>query len=190
VTFLGTKFENLRVGGARVDVVFNPRIFTVNAPAGDKSYLEDPGFLKEMGSSASFPGLNKQWQAYVKQTPKGSPKPGSSVKGTLAEKVSYVDKTPFPSSISDNVITVPDFGKIILAELDVDCDTFHLTMIRLEMGCLAAGTMTMSAVKRDRGVSDYGTLVQGHAGVLDRIDSICFAAPVFFHITRYFFSNL
>jgi phosphatidate cytidylyltransferase len=53
-----------------------------------------------------------------------------------------------------------------------------------------AGTMTMSAVKRDRGVSDYGTLVQGHAGVLDRIDSICFAAPVFFHLTRFFFSKL
>ncbi|MCH7725380.1 MAG: phosphatidate cytidylyltransferase [Planctomycetes bacterium] len=49
-----------------------------------------------------------------------------------------------------------------------------------------AGTMTMSAIKRDRGVTDYGTLVQGHAGVLDRIDSMCFAAPVFFHITRYF----
>ncbi|MHB8969638.1 MAG: phosphatidate cytidylyltransferase [Pirellulaceae bacterium] len=45
-----------------------------------------------------------------------------------------------------------------------------------------AGGMTMSAIKRDRGVKDYGTLVQGHAGVLDRIDSICFAAPVFFHI--------
>ncbi len=49
-----------------------------------------------------------------------------------------------------------------------------------------AGGMTMSAIKRDRGVKDYGTLVQGHAGVLDRIDSMCFAAPVFFHITRYF----
>ncbi len=53
-----------------------------------------------------------------------------------------------------------------------------------------AGGMTMSAIKRDRGVSDYGTLVQGHAGVLDRIDSICFAAPVFFHLTRYYFSNI
>jgi phosphatidate cytidylyltransferase len=50
-----------------------------------------------------------------------------------------------------------------------------------------AGGMTMSAIKRDRGVRDYGTLVTGHAGVLDRIDSICFAAPVFYHLTRVIF---
>ncbi len=50
-----------------------------------------------------------------------------------------------------------------------------------------AGGMTMSAIKRDRGVKDYGTLVEGHAGILDRIDSLCFAAPVFFHLTRYLF---
>ena len=48
-----------------------------------------------------------------------------------------------------------------------------------------AGGITMSAIKRDRGVKDYGTLVEGHGGVLDRIDSICFAAPVFFHCTRW-----
>jgi phosphatidate cytidylyltransferase len=52
-----------------------------------------------------------------------------------------------------------------------------------------AGCMTLSAIKRDRGVRDTGTLVQGHAGVLDRIDSLCFAAPVFFHLTRFFFSS-
>ncbi len=45
-----------------------------------------------------------------------------------------------------------------------------------------AGSITMSAIKRDRGVADYGTLVEGHNGVLDRMDSLCFAAPVFYHL--------
>lgn len=53
----------------------------------------------------------------------------------------------------------------------------------------SSGSMTMSAIKRDRGVHDYGTLIQGHAGVLDRIDSICFAAPIFFHVTRFFLNR-
>ncbi len=48
-----------------------------------------------------------------------------------------------------------------------------------------AGTLAMSAIKRDRGVTDTGTLVQGHAGVLDQIDNVCFAAPVFYHLTRF-----
>ena len=49
-----------------------------------------------------------------------------------------------------------------------------------------AGNITVSAIKRDQGVDDYGELIEGHNGVLDRIDSLCFAAPVFFHYVRFF----
>ncbi len=50
------------------------------------------------------------------------------------------------------------------------------------------GGLVMSAIKRDRGVKDYGNMIEGHGGVMDRIDSLCFAAPVFFHLTRYYFT--
>lgn len=60
-----------------------------------------------------------------------------------------------------------------------------LSLAAVLMG--VAGGLTMSAIKRDRGIKDWGTLIAGHGGVLDRIDSLCFAAPVFFHLTRYFF---
>ena len=50
------------------------------------------------------------------------------------------------------------------------------------------GGLVMSAIKRDRGVKDWGWMIEGHGGVLDRLDSVIFAAPVFFHITRYFWT--
>lgn len=49
------------------------------------------------------------------------------------------------------------------------------------------GGLVMSAIKRDRGVKDYGSMIEGHGGMMDRIDSLCFSAPVFFHLLRYFY---
>lgn len=47
------------------------------------------------------------------------------------------------------------------------------------------GGLVLSAIKRDLGIKDWGRLIPGHGGVLDRADSICFAAPVFFHLARW-----
>lgn len=47
------------------------------------------------------------------------------------------------------------------------------------------GGFVLSAIKRDRGIKDWGTLIEGHGGMLDRVDSISFSAPIFFHIVRY-----
>ncbi|MBS1190305.1 MAG: phosphatidate cytidylyltransferase [Rhodocyclaceae bacterium] len=47
------------------------------------------------------------------------------------------------------------------------------------------GGFVLSAIKRDRGVKDWGQMIEGHGGMLDRVDSISFSAPIFFHIIRY-----
>jgi phosphatidate cytidylyltransferase len=49
------------------------------------------------------------------------------------------------------------------------------------------GGAVMSAVKRDFGVKDFGAILPGHGGMLDRVDSLCYAAPIFFHYVRYFY---
>ena len=52
----------------------------------------------------------------------------------------------------------------------------------------ALGGLVLSAVKRSLGAKDWGVMIEGHGGALDRMDSVTFAAPLFFHLTNYFFA--
>ena len=50
------------------------------------------------------------------------------------------------------------------------------------------GGLVMSAMKRSMGVKDWGNMISGHGGMLDRMDSLCFAAPIFFYVVRYYWA--
>jgi phosphatidate cytidylyltransferase len=61
-----------------------------------------------------------------------------------------------------------------------------MAAIIVTMGFL--GGLVMSAIKRSLGAKDWGNMIEGHGGMMDRMDSVSFAAPIFFHLTRYFFT--
>jgi phosphatidate cytidylyltransferase len=50
------------------------------------------------------------------------------------------------------------------------------------------GGLVLSAIKRSLGAKDWGAMIEGHGGALDRMDSVSFAAPIFFHLTNYYFA--
>ena len=74
---------------------------------------------------------------------------------------------------------------------------FWITPFTFWQSCLMAllitlmgfcGGLVMSAIKRGRGIKDWGHLIAGHGGFLDRLDSVVFAAPIFFHVVRFFWA--
>ncbi len=52
-----------------------------------------------------------------------------------------------------------------------------------------AGGLVVRAIKRDIGIKDFGVVIEGRGGILDRIDSLCFAAPIFFQLVRFYFAR-
>jgi hypothetical protein len=147
VTFLGTRFDNLRIGGHKVEVERHVDILGPK-PAGEKSYFEDDGVLKRV--SDQYTNINRakdlpEWAREPYQWDQAAVQRQGKMGCSLVNRVAGAPGISF-----GHVIDVPHFGKIFLAELTMkrekngkpgpDKYRFHLTMIRLEMGCLAQGT--------------------------------------------------
>jgi phosphatidate cytidylyltransferase len=66
-------------------------------------------------------------------------------------------------------------------------EPIHLILTGLIVGVGGQlGDLVISFIKRDIGIKDMGTTIAGHGGILDRVDSMIFVAPIFFHMVRWF----
>lgn len=100
---------------------------------------------------------------------------------------SEIDESKTWEGLIGSAISSAILGIVLQLLFETPFQWYGAALLALVISVMASsGSMTMSAIKRDHGVKDYGSLVQGHVGILDRIDSICFAAPIYFHLIRYF----
>lgn len=104
----------------------------------------------------------------IKITPKVSPNK------TLAGFLGGIFTTTIAATMLGPELTPLNWAMSLLTGLIISVSGF-------------CGDIVMSAIKRDIGIKDSGTLLPGHGGILDRLDSLIFSAPVFFHFIRYFY---
>ncbi|QEG24010.1 phosphatidate cytidylyltransferase [Mariniblastus fucicola] len=100
--------------------------------------------------------------------------PSVSPGKTVVGMVGGVCTTVVIAGIVGPWLTVFDLPRALMAGLIVGLAGF-------------GGDVCISAIKRDLGVKDSGSFLPGHGGLLDRLDSLTFAAPLFFHFTYYFY---
>jgi hypothetical protein len=155
VTFLGTRFVNLRIGGHKVEVEPDLHILGPK-PDGDRSYLKDQGVLSRI--ARQFHNISGAVDApdWAREEYRWDPSMMQSKNEAKCSLVSRVTGLPAGNSFG-HVIDLPHFGRVFLGELIVnrtaatkkdenDTYRFNLSMVRVEMGCLAQGTATAAAL--------------------------------------------
>lgn len=86
-----------------------------------------------------------------------------------------------------SMVSVTLYG-VILGFVCPDVSVNYPALLALGFLCAVfaqIGDLSMSAVKREAGIKDYGNIIPGHGGILDRIDSIVFAAPLVYYFLTY-----
>jgi hypothetical protein len=184
VTFLGTRFENLRIGGYPVDVELDLNICG-SKPTGDRSYLQDDGFLDRVrgqvetisGSQDLPKELEKQCRAELKcitdlkRVANGNGNgAGNGYSKLVCSLVKSIGPIPIPGvKIFGNMIFVPDFGLVSLATVEVgvkeDEDTPHLANAgaRSSSGSKASNYFTLKMLKMRLGCPVGGDVEAGNS---------------------------
>lgn len=98
--------------------------------------------------------------------------PKISPNKTIAGFIGGIISTVIASVLLYKYLTLFNIGQAVFAGVLVAISGF-------------IGDITISAVKRDLNIKDSSQAIPGHGGILDRIDSLTYAAPLFFHFVRY-----
>jgi len=169
VTFLGTQFTNLRVGGFPVTLTLSLGICG-DRPAGDRSYLQDSGFLtrvkEQTESIANATGLPKELKAkydeklaYINQLISTSGASDESSHDPITcSLVQSIGDIPIPGLKKfGHVLVIPEFGSVALGEVEVGEKMyaasprpsvyFELTAIKTKLGCFADGAVNAGTSK-------------------------------------------
>lgn len=166
VTFLGTQFYNLRIAG--FDVAVELDLDLLDEPTGEQAYTRHPGFLKRMAERLEiFRKENSEVPAHIRNrytSERSEADDGESCEYSLVKSIRIEGPGKFPGKVYGHVIDVPHFGRIYLAVVRIehtDPNTggreFHkqtlidLTMLNIDMGCIAAGQMMIASGKTNGG---------------------------------------
>ncbi|HXP40371.1 MAG TPA: hypothetical protein VN833_08860 [Candidatus Acidoferrales bacterium] len=165
VNFLGTSFENLKIAGCPIDITLDFDICDQGNGSGypKQSCVSDEQFRRRvaaqyqhMTDAAALP----DWVAdrgipdWIKERYKWDATKATSNGSILCSIVKKAEcsivkkgESQFPGRPFGNVFEVPGFGRVFLGELLVDCKSYQLTMVRLEMGCSGEGNLSASTAK-------------------------------------------
>ncbi|MGB8988579.1 MAG: choice-of-anchor P family protein [Candidatus Sulfotelmatobacter sp.] len=157
VTFLGTSFENLKVAGCLIDIKLDFNICDQGNGNGypNEPCIEDDQFLarvadqyKRMTDAKNLPKWVKDrtipdWIEERYEWDGGQAESTDSVLCSIVKEAAVKEPCDqFPGRPFGSIFEIPDFGRVFLGELFVDCSSYRLTTIRLEMGCSGQGSLS------------------------------------------------
>jgi hypothetical protein len=146
VSLIGTQFENVRIGGNRVEIILDLDIchHSTEGEYPAQRCMEDEQFLAKVGQQYGLINEDKTSPAWVKDRYQWN-KDSLRAKGHVLCSIVKEIRGKFPGKHYHNIIVIPDFGKIFLGELIVDYSSYQLIMARMELGspteaCISAAS--------------------------------------------------
>ena len=154
VSFVGSQFENLRINGKPVHAAIDHALLPGKPGTGTAQVMrfpsaawpEETGFVGRVEAKNRLITTHEKAPDWVKRRYKWMESAHERAQRGFAicSLVEEVKGTESDSTFG-HVVHVPGFGNIFLAELIVDHRAFHLTMLRIEMGCLADGNISVAS---------------------------------------------